>query len=95
MKLRPIDDRVVIKVLDAEEKTKGGIVLPDSAKEKPQKGEIVAVGEGRLLDSGKRLPPTLKKGDSVLFGKYSGTEVKVDGQEYTIMKEGDVLAKLD
>jgi chaperonin GroES len=95
MKLRPIDDRVVVKVLEAEEKTKGGIVLPDTAKEKPQKGEVIAVGEGRLLDTGKRQPPAVKKGDLVLFGKYSGTEVKVDGQEYMILKEGDILAKID
>ena len=91
MKLRPVDDRVVIKVLEAEEKTKGGIVLPDTAKEKPQKGEVVAVGEGRILDSGKRLHPTLKKGDTVLFGKYSGTEVKIDGEETLIMREDDIL----
>ena len=95
MKLRPIDDRVVVKVLEAEEKTKGGIVLPDTAKEKPQEGEVIAVGEGKLLDSGKRQPPSVKKGDLVLFGKYSGTEVKVDGQEYMILKEGDILAKID
>ncbi len=95
MKLRPIDDRVVVKVLEAEEKTKGGIVLPDTAKEKPQKGEVVAVGEGKLLDSGKRQPPTVKKGDVVLFGKYSGTEVKVDGKEFTILRESDLLAKVD
>jgi chaperonin GroES len=95
MKLRPIDDRVVVKVLDAEEKTKGGIVLPDTAKEKPQKGEVVAVGEGKLLDNGKRQPPAVKKGDTVLFGKYSGTEVKVDGEEFMILKEGDILAKVD
>jgi chaperonin GroES len=95
MKLRPIDDRVVVKVLEAEEKTRGGIVLPDTAKEKPQKGEVIAVGEGRLLDSGKRLAPSVKKGDTVLFGKYAGMEVKVDGQEFMILKEGDILAKVD
>jgi len=95
MKLRPIDDRVVVKVVEAEEKTKGGIVLPDTAKEKPQKGEVVAVGEGKLLDNGKRQPPSVKKGDLVLFGKYAGTEVKVDGQELTILRESDLLAKID
>jgi chaperonin GroES len=95
MKLRPIDDRVVVKVLEAEEKTKGGIVLPDTAKEKPQKGEVVAVGEGKVLDNGKRLPPSLKKGDTVLFGKYAGTEVKVDGEEFMILKESDILAKME
>lgn len=95
MQLVPLDDRVVIKALEAESKTKGGIVLPDTAKEKPQRGEIIAVGGGKLLDSGKRLPPTLKRGDKVLFGKYSGTEIKVDGSEYTILKESEVLARIE
>lgn len=93
--LRPLEDRIVIKVLEAEEKTKGGIVLPDTAKEKPQKGEVIAVGEGKLLDSGKRVPNMLKKGDIVIFGKYSGTEVKIEGEEFMIMKESEVLAKVD
>lgn len=94
VKLRPLDDRIVVKRLEAEEKTSGGIILPDAAKEKPQKGEVIAVGPGKLLDSGTRATPDVQPGDSVLFGKYSGTEVKVDGQEYLIMRENDILAKL-
>ncbi len=93
-KLQPLDDRIVVKRLDAEEKTAGGIILPDNAKEKPQRGEVIAVGPGKLLDSGKRVSPDVKAGDKVLFGKYSGTEVKVDGQELLIMRENDILAKL-
>jgi chaperonin GroES len=92
--LRPLDDRVVVQRLEAEEKTAGGIILPDAAKEKPQKGKIVAVGEGKLLDSGVRAKPDVVVGDLVLFGKYAGTEVKVEGQEYLIMRENDILAKL-
>ncbi len=92
--IRPLDDRIVVKRLEAEEKTEGGIVLPDAAKEKPQKGEIVAVGEGKLTDSGSRAKLEVKKGDLVLFGKYAGTEVKVQGEELIIMRESDVLAKL-
>ncbi len=93
--VRPLEDRVLIKALEAEEKTKGGIVLPDTAKEKPSKGEVVAVGRGKLLDNGKIVEPTLKKGDRVLFGKYAGTEIKIDNIEYTIMRESEVLAKID
>ena len=93
-KLQPLDDRIVVKRLDAEEKTAGGIILPDAAKEKPQRGEIVAVGPGKLLDSGNRATPDVVAGDQVLFGKYSGTEVKVDGVEFLIMRENDILAKL-
>lgn len=92
--IRPLDDRVVIERLEAEEKTQGGIVLPDTAREKPAKGRVVAVGEGRLLESGKRIPIDLKKGDNVLFGKYAGSEVTVNGKEYLIMREGDILAKI-
>lgn len=92
--IRPLDDRVVVERLEAEEKTKGGIVLPDTAKEKPSKGRVVAVGEGRLLESGKRAPIDLKKGDNVLFGKYAGSEVIVDGKEYLIVRESDILAKI-
>ncbi len=92
-KLRPLDDRIVVKRLDAEEKTAGGIILPDAAKEKPQRGEIIAVGPGKLLDSGKRAAPDVAVGDTVVFGKYSGTEVKVDGVEFVIMRENDILAK--
>lgn len=91
--LRPLDDRIVVKRLEAEEKTVGGIILPDNAKEKPQRGEVVAVGPGKLLDSGARATPDVKAGDQVLFGKYSGSEVKVDGVEYLIMRENDILAK--
>lgn len=94
VKLRPLDDRIVVKRLEAEEKTAGGIILPDAAKEKPQKGEVVAVGAGKLLDSGKRATPDVAVGDTVLFGKYSGTEVKVDGEEFLIMRESDILAKI-
>jgi len=94
IELQPLDDRIVIKRLEAEEKTAGGILLPDSAKEKPQKGEIIATGPGKLLDSGKRAQLEVKVGDTVLFGKYSGTEVKVSGEEYLIMRESDLLAKL-
>ena len=93
VKLRPLDDRVVVKRLEAEEKTSGGIILPDSAKEKPQKGEVIAVGAGKLLDNGQRATPDVKVGDTILFGKWSGTEVKVDGEELLIMREGDILAK--
>ena len=92
--LRPLDDRIVVERMEAEEKTSGGIILPDAAKEKPQKGKVIAVGAGKLLDSGKRATPDVKAGDVVLFGKYSGSEVKVDGVEYLIMREGDILAKL-
>lgn len=94
VKIQPLDDRVMIRPLEAEEKTDGGIVLPDTAKEKPQKGKVVAVGAGNLLEDGKRAEMSLKKGDIVLFGKYSGTEVKIDGEEYSIMRESDVLAAL-
>ncbi len=93
MAIRPIDDRVVIRVLEAEEKTAGGILLPDAAQEKPQRGEVVAIGNGRLLDDGKRAALELGKGDVVIFGKYSGTDVKIDGKEFKIMREAEVLAK--
>ena len=95
MAIRPIDDRVVIQVLEAEETTVGGIVLPDSAKEKPQRGEVIAIGNGRLLDDGKRAKLELKKGDLVIFGKYSGTDVKVNGKELKIMRESEVLARCE
>ena len=94
MAIKPLEDRVVIEVLDAEEKTAGGIVLPDTAKEKPQKGKIVAVGNGKLLESGKHAPMTVKKGDEIIFAKYGGTEVKVGGKDYVIMKESEILAKV-
>ncbi|HHT02484.1 MAG TPA: co-chaperone GroES [Firmicutes bacterium] len=90
--LKPLGDRVIVKVITAEEKTKGGIVLPDTAKEKPQEGEVVAVGPGRVLDNGERLAPEVKVGDRVVFAKYSGTEVKVDGEDYLVVRESDILA---
>jgi len=92
MAVKPLDDRALIKQCEAEEKTAGGIVLPDTAKEKPQMGEVVAVGPGRLLDSGERGEMGLKKGDVVYYGKYAGTEVKIDGDDYMICRESDVLA---
>ena len=91
--LSPLDDRVVVRRLEAEEKTAGGIVLPDTAKEKPQKGEVLAVGPGKLLDNGKRAAPEVKPGDIVLFGKYSGNEVELDGDEIVIIRADDILAK--
>jgi len=95
MKIKPLGDRVLIKPSEEKEKTKGGIVLPDTAKERPQEGEIVAVGEGRRTDDGKTIPLSLKVGDKVLYGKYSGTEITVDGEEYLIMREEDVLAVIE
>ena len=92
MKIQPLADRIMVKVLEAKEVTKGGIVLPDTAKEKPQEAEIIAVGKGKVSDEGKTIPPEVKVGDKVLFGKYSGTEITVDGQEYLILKEEDILA---
>jgi len=93
--LRPLDDRVVLKVLDAEQVSSGGIVLPDTAREKPQRGKITAIGNGRLLDDGTRVKPEVKKGDLVLFGKYAGSDVKVGGVDYKILKESEILAKLE
>jgi chaperonin GroES len=92
MKVKPLADRVIIRPLEAETKTSGGIIIPDSAKEKPQKGEVIAVGPGKFDDSGKIVALSLKIGDNVLYGKYSGTEVTFEGNEYTIMRESDVLA---
>jgi chaperonin GroES len=94
MNVKPMDDRVLLKPTEAEEKTAGGIIIPDNAKEKPQKGEVIAVGPGKVNDKGQRIEMTLKKGDKVLYGKYSGTEVTVDGQDLLIMRESDVLAVL-
>ncbi len=91
MKFKPLHDRVLIKVLDSEEKTTGGIIIPDTAKEKPQEGEVVAVGPGAKSDDGKISPMDVKVGDIVLFGKWSGTEVKINGTEYSIMKESDIM----
>jgi chaperonin GroES len=95
MKLKPLDDRVVVRPLEAEEKTAGGIVLPDAAKEKPQRGKVVAVGPGRLLDSGERCAVAVKTGDEVLFGKYGGTDIEVEGEEVKILRESDILAKVE
>jgi chaperonin GroES len=93
-KIRPLGDRVVVKPIQKEEVTKSGIVLPDTAKEKPQRGQVVAVGPGRLTDDGKRLPMEVKVGDEVLFAKYAGTELKIDDEEYLILSEKDILAVL-
>jgi len=90
--LKPLADRVVLKPVQAEEKTKGGIVLPDTAKDKPQEGEVIAVGPGRILENGTKLEPEVKVGDRVIYSKYSGTEVKIDGEEYLIVRESDILA---
>ena len=91
MKFRPLHDRVVIRRIEGEEKTKGGIIIPDTAKEKPQEGEVIAVGPGARDESGKLVPLDVKKGDRVLFGKWSGTEVKLDGEDLIIMKESDLM----
>ncbi|MGD1001108.1 MAG: co-chaperone GroES [Candidatus Brocadiia bacterium] len=95
MNIHPLDDRIVVEPMEAEEKTAGGILIPDTAKEKPQKGKVVAVGPGKLLDDGKRATPSVKKGDIVLYAKYGGSDVKVGEKEYLIMRESDVLAKVE
>ena len=95
MKIRPLHDRILIKRMEEQEVRRGGIIIPDTAKEKPQEGKVVAVGNGKVLDDGKRLPLDVKAGDKILFGKYSGSEVKLDDKEYLIMREDDVLAILD
>ena len=95
MKFRPLHDRVVIRRLEGEEKTKGGIIIPDTVKEKPQEGEVIAIGPGARDESGKLVPLDVKKGDKVLFGKWSGTEVKIDGQDLLIMKEADILGVVE
>ncbi|MFH1754530.1 MAG: co-chaperone GroES [Candidatus Latescibacterota bacterium] len=92
MKIKPLADRILVKPIDQAEKKKGGIIIPDTAKEKPQEGEVIAIGKGRLTDAGERVAPEVKKGDKVLFGKYSGTEINVDDESYLIMRESDVLA---
>lgn len=93
--IRPLGDRVVVKPMPSEEKTKSGIVLPDTAKEKPQEGEVVAVGNGRLLETGQRVPIDLEPGDKILFSKYAGNEVKIDDVEYLIMREADILGVVE
>ncbi|HDM79057.1 MAG TPA: co-chaperone GroES [Deltaproteobacteria bacterium] len=95
MKLRPLRDRVIVRRLEEEEKTKGGIIIPDTAKEKPQQGEIIAVGNGKILENGTTVPLTVKEGDKVLFSKYAGNEVKVEGEELLIMREDDILAVIE
>ncbi|MCB0403734.1 MAG: co-chaperone GroES [Bdellovibrionales bacterium] len=95
MKIRPLHDRLIVKRLEEEERTKGGIIIPDNAKEKPQQGEVIAVGSGKVLDDGKRNPLEVKKGDKVLFGKYSGSEIKIDGEEYLMMREEDILGVVE
>lgn len=93
--IRPLGDRVVVKPLPSEERTKGGIVLPDTAKEKPQEGEVIAIGTGKLLETGQRVPIDLKPGDRILFSKYAGNEVKIDDVEYLIMREADILGVIE
>lgn len=96
IKIRPLNDRIIVQRLDTDEqKSAGGIIIPDTAKEKPQEGKIIAVGPGKRDEEGKRMAPDVKKGDRVLFGKYAGTEVKIDGQEYLIMREDDILGVLE
>jgi len=95
MAIRPLHDRIIVKRLAEEEKTKGGIIIPDTAKEKPLEGAVVAVGTGRITEDGKVRPVDVKKGDKVLFGKYAGTEIKIDGEEHLILREEDILAVLD
>lgn len=95
MKFRPLHDRVVVRRLEEEERTKGGIIIPDTAKEKPQQGEVIAVGPGARNEQGQLIAPDVKEGDRILFGKWSGTEVKIDGEDLLIMKESDILGVLD
>jgi chaperonin GroES len=91
MKIKPLQDRILVKRIEEEEKTKGGIIIPDAAKEKPQEGKVVAVGDGKMLENGQKVALTVKVGDKILFGKYSGSEIKIDGEEHLIMREDDVL----
>jgi chaperonin GroES len=95
MKLRPLQDRILVKRVEQESMTKGGIIIPDSAKEKPAEGKVVAVGNGKMAEDGKRITPDIKAGDRILFGKYAGTEVKIDGEEHLIMREDDVLGIIE
>jgi len=95
MKIRPLQDRVIVRRLEEEEKTKGGIIIPDTAKEKPQEGKIVAVGKGKVTEEGKVIPLDVKVGDKILFGKYSGTEIKIEGEEHLIMREEDILGIIE
>ena len=95
MKLRPLQDRIIVKRLEEESKTAGGIFIPETAKEKPQRGEVIAVGNGKKTEDGKVLPIDVKAGDKVLFGKYAGTEIKIEGEEYLIMREDDILGIIE
>lgn len=95
MKVKPLHDRVIVKRVEEEEKTKGGIIIPDSAKEKPAEGKIVAVGNGKVTEDGKQIPLEVKKGDRILFGKYAGTEINIDGEEHLIMREDDIIAIIE
>lgn len=95
MKLKPLQDRILVQRVEEESKTKGGIIIPDTAKEKPAEGKVVAVGSGKLGEDGKRISPEVKTGDRILFGKYAGTEVKIEGEDYLIMREDDVLGVIE
>ena len=95
MKVRPLQDRVLVKPLEEKETKKGGIIIPDTAKEKPMEGKVVAVGNGKLSEDGKRLPLEVKKGDTVIFGKYAGTEIKIEGEDYLLMREDDIQGIID
>jgi chaperonin GroES len=95
MNFKPLHDRVLVRRIEGEEKTKGGLIIPDTAKEKPSEGEVIAVGEGARKDSGELIAPSVKAGDRILFGKWSGTEVKLDGEDYLIMKESDILGIIE
>jgi chaperonin GroES len=95
MKIRPLGDRILVKRIKEEERTKGGIIIPDTAKEKPQEGKVVAVGKGKVTEQGKTVAPDVKAGDKILFGKYSGSEVKIDGEEHLILREDDILGVLE
>jgi chaperonin GroES len=95
MKIRPLQDRIIVKRIEEEEKTKGGIIIPDSAKEKPIEGQVIAVGPGKVMENGSKVAPEVKAGDRVLFGKYAGTEVKIDGVEHLIMREDDILGIIE
>jgi chaperonin GroES len=95
MKIRPLQDRVIVRRLEEEEKTKGGIIIPDTAKEKPQEGKVIAVGKGKVTEEGKVIPLDVKPGDRILFGKYSGTEIKIEGEEHLIMREEDILGVIE
>ena len=95
MKIRPLQDRVIVKRLEEEEKTKGGIIIPDTAKEKPQEGKVIAVGKGKVTEDGKLIPLDVKVGDKILFGKYSGTEIKIGSEEHLIMREEDILGIIE